>query len=577
MPEAQESHLFSQHFSRTGLTQDDSGRRVGEPAQAIFRLLLLPVALVYVGSLTLFGEPDSTLHPLIADVEHAPLVLMAILAVTSALLSFWALQLRDVMPSLRGAVTYVHDFGGLAIFLAATGPEYFLMLLPILWQTLGTGLRFGRQAMMTATAFAVCAYALIGLASPLWLQEPSLYIMFLVNLLVPPYVYVLAKANERAVSRATLAERDLSVQREAALSLELSKGQAEQAGRHQAVVAMANALRGPSDDARKALRLLRAQLPRGPQAEMADEAVGHIDDVARALSDLESLDDFLSGEPMVDPIRQDLQQVLADPLARLRAHAIAVGTSLTITPADQLPSWVEVDPHRLRQVVSLALSAIIQRHSRSQLDVSIFVTPGKADPTQAELNFDLTGRPSLVELDHAEDPSLLLATRTLAVAGGRATWFPVAGVDFRLSLPVKVLPDLVEPKAMRAAIDDAESRPLAIVVDDHMSMRSLMTTLLTARGYRVISTAKPERAEEIFADKRPKLVVTDLFMPRVNGLELIERLRAADPMHEVRFLLVTAHITDDVRDKASALDAQLVAKPIATHRLDEALVGTRIP
>jgi CheY-like chemotaxis protein len=293
--------------------------------------------------------------------------------------------------------------------------------------------------------------------------------------------------------------------------------------------------------------------------------------MARALTDLESLDDFLSGEPMVDPIRQELQTIIAEPLARLRVHAMSVGTTLTVTLADQLPHWIEVDPHRLRQVVSLALSAIIHRHAKSQLDLRVFVTPLRNEPTHAHLHFDISGRPALVELDHAEDPSLLLATRTLAVAGGQSAWFPAAGVDFRLTLPVRLLPDLAEPSTIRAAVDQTESRPLAIVVDDHMSMRSLMTTLLTARGYRVVSTSKPERAEEVFADKRPKLVVTDLFMPRVNGLELIERLRAADPLHETRFLLVTAHLTTEVIQKALSLDAAVIPKPISPQRLDEAL------
>lgn len=576
MPQAQESHLFRDHFSRTGLTDEDSRRRVGEPAQAIFRLLLLPVALLYVGGMTLFGDADSTVHPSLAHIQHAPLVVMALLALTSGLLSSWALLLRNVAPALRGAVTYVHDFGGLAILLIAAGPEYYLMLLPILWQTLGTGLRFGRQAMLTATCCAVLAYAAIAFLSPYWLDQSALYVMLVVNLLVPPYVYVLAKANEKSVTRATAAERDLAVQREAALTAELAKGQAEQQGRHQAVVAMANALRGPSDAARKTLRLLRAQLPKGSQADMVDDAVAQIDDAARALADLESLDDFLSGEPMFDPIRQELAPLLSDPLSRLRHQATSVNTSLTVTLADDLPVWIEVDPHRLRQALSLALSGIIQRHAKSSLEISVFLAPRKDDPGRGDLCFDLTGRPTLYEADHAEDPSLLLAIRTLAVSGGRSAWLPVAGVDFRLSLPVRVLPEIAPSASVQAAVAEAESMPLAIVVDDHMSMRSLLTTQLKARGFRVLSTAKADAAERLYADKRPALVVTDQVMPRTTGLELIQTLRGLDPMHKCRFVLVTAHLTDEVIEEAARLDVRLVPKPISAQRLDDALASRQV-
>jgi DNA-binding NarL/FixJ family response regulator len=80
-----------------------------------------------------------------------------------------------------------------------------------------------------------------------------------------------------------------------------------------------------------------------------------------------------------------------------------------------------------------------------------------------------------------------------------------------------------------------------LVVDDHPIVRSGLRRLLTGeRGYEVREAASGREALAAFREWRPALVVLDLSMPGIGGLEVISRLRLEDPA--VRILVLSMHI-----------------------------------
>ena len=569
MPDTTGGRLFVDHLRTTSLGTPQGSPRPGEPAQAIFRLLLLPVAILYFGVVTFFGNgPDTTL-PAFAGIAHAPLKAMLVLVVTSVMLSSWALFAPAVASAWRHRLTYLHDFGGLTALMVIGGPQFQFILLPILWQTIGTGLRYGRQAMAVATVCATVSYALIALSSPLWHDEPLLLGMAIVNLLIPPYISFMMRLQETAAARAVAAERGLSQQREQDLQVQIGASQAEHQGRQQALGAIAEAIRSPAQAARKSLLLLRSEAPRGNLTDLADQALADIDQLGHSLDDLEDIDAFLRGELLLDPIRQDLDGAIGATLSRLRLSASAAGSELHVSLGDSLPRWVSVDPHRLRQTLAMLLSSVIPHHARSKMVLTVHALPTRSPDTPefVDVRFDLACYPPLVESDHAQDPSVLLGQRALAAMGGRLEWFPAAGVDYRIAIPMRELASFeVEPTVVRA-VKSTSTQPLALVVDDHRSMVTLMTMLLRSNGYRVVSTSQPERAEELYQDHQPDIVFADFRMPRITGLELIERLRAISIAKRTRFVLMTAELSADVRTGAATLDAFLLSKPVTPPKL----------
>ena len=67
-----------------------------------------------------------------------------------------------------------------------------------------------------------------------------------------------------------------------------------------------------------------------------------------------------------------------------------------------------------------------------------------------------------------------------------------------------------------------------LVVDDKELMRDSVGTTLERAGFEVLSAPDGQGALEMIARRRPDAVVTDLRMPGLSGLELIERIRAID-------------------------------------------------
>jgi DNA-binding response OmpR family regulator len=88
-----------------------------------------------------------------------------------------------------------------------------------------------------------------------------------------------------------------------------------------------------------------------------------------------------------------------------------------------------------------------------------------------------------------------------------------------------------------------------LLVDDEDSVQKLLTYPLEREGFRVLQARDGEEALERFASERVDLVVLDLMLPKLDGLEVCKRLRAHS---EVPIIMLTAR--DDELDKVLGLE-----------------------
>jgi two-component system cell cycle sensor histidine kinase/response regulator CckA len=119
-----------------------------------------------------------------------------------------------------------------------------------------------------------------------------------------------------------------------------------------------------------------------------------------------------------------------------------------------------------------------------------------------------------------------------------------------------------------APAPDAPDGATVMVVEDEDAIRTLTRRILTRQGYEVIEALSPEHAIELFAaaDRRPELLLTDVVMPGMSGVDLSERLREIDPGLRVLFM---SGYTDNVMDRYG-LDSTgdtLLHKPFDGRRL----------
>ena len=112
----------------------------------------------------------------------------------------------------------------------------------------------------------------------------------------------------------------------------------------------------------------------------------------------------------------------------------------------------------------------------------------------------------------------------------------------------------------------AEPRPTILVVDDEDPVRELVRDALQSEGYTVLDTGDPLEARRIATSRTVHLLLTDVVMPRMNGLELAERVEAASPATKV--LMMSGFMTPAMR----ASGRTILSKPFS---LDDLLRAVR--
>jgi two-component system KDP operon response regulator KdpE len=104
-----------------------------------------------------------------------------------------------------------------------------------------------------------------------------------------------------------------------------------------------------------------------------------------------------------------------------------------------------------------------------------------------------------------------------------------------------------------------------LVVDDEPQITRVLRTALVAQGYEIRVANDGEMALEIMKDWSPHLIITDLSMPGVNGVELCRRIRAVSQLP-----ILVLSVRDQERQKIEALDAgadDYITKPFNMNEL----------
>src|SRR5436309_2149690 len=116
----------------------------------------------------------------------------------------------------------------------------------------------------------------------------------------------------------------------------------------------------------------------------------------------------------------------------------------------------------------------------------------------------------------------------------------------------------------------ASDKSRVLVVDDEPQITRVLRTVLNSQGYQVRTAAEGEAALSSFTEWRPELVITDLYMPHMDGVELCRRIRAVSSVP-----IIVLSVKGEERSKVEALDSgadDYVTKPFG---IDELLARVR--
>ncbi len=112
--------------------------------------------------------------------------------------------------------------------------------------------------------------------------------------------------------------------------------------------------------------------------------------------------------------------------------------------------------------------------------------------------------------------------------------------------------------------------PRVLVVDDEPDAVELLQEFLVAKGYEVLTANGGEEALRVVREERPHLILLDVRMPGMNGLEVLRRVREID--QEAGVIMVTAVNEEETGREALALGAfDYIVKPLDLAYLERSL------
>lgn len=120
---------------------------------------------------------------------------------------------------------------------------------------------------------------------------------------------------------------------------------------------------------------------------------------------------------------------------------------------------------------------------------------------------------------------------------------------------------------MLNAVDAAPNFKI-LLVDDSRTVLNVLRTYLTGAGFEFLEAADGKAALRLVLREQPAVVITDLEMPQMDGIELCRTIRAAPGLVRTKLILISAKWTPERQKEAEkiAVDARLL-KPIDCREL----------
>jgi DNA-binding response OmpR family regulator len=107
-----------------------------------------------------------------------------------------------------------------------------------------------------------------------------------------------------------------------------------------------------------------------------------------------------------------------------------------------------------------------------------------------------------------------------------------------------------------------------LIVDDEPNIVLALELLMKKEGFEVRSVDDGEKAYQAVGEFRPDLVLLDIMMPKMDGYEVCQRIRADASLKDVRIIMLTAKGREVEKEKGLALGADsYITKPFSTREV----------
>ncbi len=311
------------------------------------------------------------------------------------------------------------------------------------------------------------------------------------------------------------------------------------------------------------------------------------------LNDVLDFSKIEAGKLTIEAVCFPLVEAIEDTLKTLRRRASQKGLVLESSLQPDLPAHVQGDPVRLRQVLTNLCDNAIKFTTQGGIYVSV---RSSATASGHELHIAVrdTGigiapdkQTGVFEAFSQADTSttrqfggtglgLTICARLVALMGG-TIWLDsveAQGSTFHFTLQVQSAAPAQDAAALVSAVMSQPSQTLRVLlVEDHPINQLLATTLLQRWGHTVVLAKNGQEAVDLFGAQQWDMVLMDMQMPIMGGLEATRRIRAAEPPGQhTPIVAMTANAMDS--DRLACMEAGMddhLAKPFNAAALQAKL------
>ncbi len=111
-----------------------------------------------------------------------------------------------------------------------------------------------------------------------------------------------------------------------------------------------------------------------------------------------------------------------------------------------------------------------------------------------------------------------------------------------------------------------------MVIDDEAGICHFLKEFFQKRGHIVLTSQSPEEALSILRKEKPRVILLDILMPQISGLELLKKIREEDK--DVKIIMVSIAGQDSNVQEALRLGADaFVKKPFSVEYLEEVVMA----
>jgi PAS domain S-box-containing protein len=367
------------------------------------------------------------------------------------------------------------------------------------------------------------------------------------------------------------------------------------------IAVLAHELRNPLAPIRSAVQLQRISDPADPGYDKMREIIERQSgQLSRIVDDLLDISRITRGTLSIDKHPRDLGSIVNRGVETARPNIEAGKHTLEVT-LPVVPVRVNCDELRLTQ----ALTNILNNAARyTDPGGRITVTVSTAESEGTPL-----GRISVRDTGKGIDPTLLHSIFGMFVQGKDPLQRPAAGLgvglaltrslvelhhgtveaisegvgkgsEFIISLPL-LSPELITDSSAKkspvrlSALAEVERSPAKrriLIVDDNVDAAVALSSLLKKYGHDVLEVHDGTEAIKAFEGFRPEIVLLDIGMPGMNGLEVARRLRQRNRSPRVLIIAITGwgKTEDEMVSREAGFDLHLV-KPVEEAELLKAV------